>query len=861
MIFPRERRALALDLLLGVLTGILGYGLNRLPLAIGWGVEFHVGAFLPFLLLPRSVAGATVAGAIAPLHLLLVWNHPFAWAVTALEIPAVALLRRRVGTDLVTADAAYWAVIGLPAAIAGYHLLSGLQAVPAVLAGLQQGLGSFFSVSLACVAGMLVQLGHPRPGDTPAIPLRAAISAIVSVVAISTGIMILGVDARLYWRTLVEERAAGIVHIRDRADTILQRLRDDAQMMTQAMVAAAPADGPVSGVASEATRLLAGITLRDEQGNPIWSWTAPASGAAAPTISISIPVDRAGQRATAIATIAPRAIAERLDRPGMSGSALILRDSSGTAHADPSGLATRLGDLDAHCLQPTTDRSAGPEAPDLRPLVAPVLSWSAPLFCASGPATAFPGLSLTAATAVTEIVERHHRAVLDTMLLVVGICGLGVLAAGVLSAATARRIEVMREALAAGPGFRFAPRTQSGIAEIRLLEADIVRLSEALEREAAEATLMRRRMETIAAHTPIVIYILDLSGDEPAPSFVTRSIEPILGHPPDSALTPAWWAANLHPEDAPRVRSGLEQLASHGSFNGEFRLRAPDGAYRWVYQELRVIDGPDGRPREAVGVMIDITPRKHSETRLIETANLVALGEMSAAVAHELTQPLHVIGLAAENLLDQVATTAVVSERAVIKLRDIVEQTHRAAGIVHRMRQLGRKEAEPPTPIRVGDALEAVLRPLEPELRAFGILLTVAGDGLGCRVVGQPGLLEQVATNLVINARDAIYQRHAEDRPSAEGGDRIEVLASERPAERRVSIRVRDTGTGLDPAILRRAFEPFFTTKEVGKGLGLGLAICHGTVRDLGGHIEARNWQHGAEFEVLLPLFADGGRA
>src|SRR5690606_21188871 len=129
--------------------------------------------------------------------------------------------------------------------------------------------------------------------------------------------------------------------------------------------------------------------------------------------------------------------------------------------------------------------------------------------------------------------------------------------------------------LSAGPGFHFAPRTESGIAEIRLLERDIGRLSQALEREATEASLMRRRMETVAAHTPIVVYILDLSTADAAPSFVTRSIEGILGHQPTGALTPEWWTFYLHPEDAPRVRTELGRIAETGGFTGELRLRDP----------------------------------------------------------------------------------------------------------------------------------------------------------------------------------------------------------------------------------------------------------------------------------------------
>ncbi|WP_374441027.1 ATP-binding protein [Stella sp.] len=845
------------DLLLGAVVGIGGFAINRVPLSVGWGVEFHLGALLPFLLLPRSLPGAALAGALAPAHLLLVWNHPVAWAVTACEIPLVALVRRWTRADLISADAVYWAVLGLPAAFLAYHFLSEFDAVPAMLAALQQGLGSFFSVSLASVAAMLLQLGRSRPGRLPPIPLRTAIAGIVSVVTIATGIVILAVDARLYWRTLVDERVSGIVRVRERADAMLERLHREAQATVQALVAASRDGGPSPKLAADAGQVLRTVEVQDHAGRPVWTWAADGAAPGAGIATVTVPLEGNQRRDTAVATIGLQAMASRLAGPGTRGAAVVVRDAGGTVRVDPAGITERIDDLDGHCLEVGQDGQPAAELPDLRPMVASILSWTSPLFCSSAPVAAFPGLVLTATMGVSEIVERHHRAVLDTMLLVVGICGLGVTAAGFLSTATVRRIEMVREALATGSDFRFEPRTESGIAEIRLLESDIGRLSRTLAREAAEAALMRRRMETIAAHTPIVVYILDLSKDDAAPPFVTRSIEPVLGHPPAGALTPAWWTANLHPEDAPRVMAELGRLTETGGFAAEFRLRGPDGAYRWVYHDLRLIEGAPGHPREAVGIMIDVTQRKHSETRLIETANLVALGEMSAAVAHELTQPLHVIGLAAENLLDQVATTAVVSERAVIKLRDMVEQAHRAAGIVHRMRQLGRKEAGAPTPIRVGDALEAALRPLHVELKALGITLVLEGDGLDSRILGQPGLLEQVAINLVLNARDAIYQRHADSDAMAEVEDRIAVLVTRRAVERRVSIRVRDTGTGLDPAVLRRAFEPFFTTKEVGKGLGLGLAICHGTVRDLGGHIEARNWQHGAEFEVLLPVLDD----
>ncbi|MCC7273366.1 MAG: PAS domain-containing protein, partial [Alphaproteobacteria bacterium] len=589
---------LAVDLALGLLAGIAGYAINRMPLSLGAGVEFYIGSFLAFMLLPRSVPAATLGGMIAAGHLLLVWSNPYAWVLTALEIPAVAALGRWRGIDPVSADAIYWAVVGTPCGYVAYHLLSDFRTVPAALAILQQALGGFFSVSLACVAGLILQAGPRGATDGAPIPLRATVIAVVSVAAISTGILILAIDARLYWRTLVEDRAEEITRIRDLALAELTRLREEAGLLVVALAAAAPDAAPKAELAQEAGRLLAGIDARDAGGTLAWRWR-PDDGPATiePRATLAIPVERGGRSLTATAALRTGAIDERLQRLSAKGTSVVLRDADGQAYADPTGLARRLPQLDWHCLHLRPDGSPGPDTPDLRPMVAPILVWAAPLFCAEAAVPAFPGLRLMSAMAVADVTRRHHRALLDTMLLVAAICGLGVASAALLARAVARRIENIREALAAGPGFRFVPRPggASAIAEIRLLEQDIGRLSEALDREAAEASLMRRRLETIAEHTPIIVYILDLADGGATPSFVTHSVERILGYPRVEALTWEWWARNLHPEDAPSIRAELRQVAETGGFSAEFRLRGKDGAYRWLYDEIRVIDDPDGR--------------------------------------------------------------------------------------------------------------------------------------------------------------------------------------------------------------------------------------------------------------------------
>lgn len=113
-------------------------------------------------------------------------------------------------------------------------------------------------------------------------------------------------------------------------------------------------------------------------------------------------------------------------------------------------------------------------------------------------------------------------------------------------------------------------------------------------------------------------------------------------------------------------------------------------------------------------------------------------------------------------------------------------------------------------------------------------------------VQGQELLLEQVLTNLLLNARDALLAR-------PEGADRRILISARRTASGMVRLQVVDTGSGIAPQVMARLFEPFVTTKATDRGVGLGLSICHGLVNGMGGTIEAHNDAEGAVFTITLP--------
>ena len=217
---------------------------------------------------------------------------------------------------------------------------------------------------------------------------------------------------------------------------------------------------------------------------------------------------------------------------------------------------------------------------------------------------------------------------------------------------------------------------------------------------------------------------------------------------------------------------------------------------------------------------------------------------MMAGMAHELNQPLTAISMTAEN-----AMFALEGPRGTVrlaeKLQSIVDQVMRAAEIVRNARRFGRADTGrvEPTPVKaaVGGALSLVQnRLLEDSVSVRRSFAEGLPDALVSRVQ-----LEQVLTNLLLNACDAYAER-------PEQAEReIEIVAGGNSAE--VSLTIADHAGGIPPAILPRVFEPFFTTKNHTKGTGLGLSISYGIITGAGGSLTAANRDGGAVFELRLP--------
>ncbi len=231
-----------------------------------------------------------------------------------------------------------------------------------------------------------------------------------------------------------------------------------------------------------------------------------------------------------------------------------------------------------------------------------------------------------------------------------------------------------------------------------------------------------------------------------------------------------------------------------------------------------------------------------AEQTLAQSSKLAVLGEMSAAVSHELNQPLAAMKtyLAGAKLLLQRKRP----DEALSSFQRIDDLIERMGAITRQLKSYARKGGDAFEPMDVRESVSTALSMMEPQLKSREVRITRNIPREPVMVMGDRLRLEQVLINLLRNALDATK---TVDLPQ------VDIIVSRGDY---VLITVRDNGNGVDD--LDNLFEPFYTTKAPGGGVGLGLAISSGIVTDLGGRLTARNGQDGgAVFEVELPVLDD----
>lgn len=237
---------------------------------------------------------------------------------------------------------------------------------------------------------------------------------------------------------------------------------------------------------------------------------------------------------------------------------------------------------------------------------------------------------------------------------------------------------------------------------------------------------------------------------------------------------------------------------------------------------------------------------RDDQDRMVHTAKLSALGQLSTSIAHELRQPLNTISIAAQNVAMLVERQAVTPELLTQKVERILQQVDRACRVMERMRRFGRKSSGDYRPLPLLEVVRSArsLMQAVAEQARVDVDIEIAGDLM---ILADELELEQVLVNLLQNACDAIADQ------AGKGLRRIWIRGGPDPADPElVRLEVEDSGPGFAANVLGHALDAFFTTKAEGKGTGLGLSISHAILREHGGRLQVGNAAGGGG---LITLF------
>ena len=357
------------------------------------------------------------------------------------------------------------------------------------------------------------------------------------------------------------------------------------------------------------------------------------------------------------------------------------------------------------------------------------------------------------------------------------------------------------------------------------------------------------RFRQLAESIQQVFWMTDARG---AVLYVSPAFETIFGRSCDSLIaSPGVWMDAVHPDDRERVEQAAYARSRRDEFDEVYRIIRPDGAVRWIRDRAFHLYNDAGELHRLVGTAADITEQRQLEEQLQQAQKMEIVGRLAGGVAHDFNNLLTVINgmadLALAGLADDDPT-----RRDITQIRLAGD---RAAALTGRLLAVSRRQILKPEIVDLS-AIAAGLQDMIERLVGEDVTLALELAPDLASVRADPGQIEQVVLNLVVNAVDAM----------PDGGVlTIEtrtvhvdaVYAAEHPGTRpgpHAMLAVRDTGVGMDESIRRRIFEPFFTTKALGKGTGLGLSMVYGIVKQSGGSIWFQSEPgHGSRFTIYLP--------
>ena len=370
-------------------------------------------------------------------------------------------------------------------------------------------------------------------------------------------------------------------------------------------------------------------------------------------------------------------------------------------------------------------------------------------------------------------------------------------------------------------------------------------LAEEVDRRTAESEMQQRFTEAIIDTLPLSLYAIDREYRIVAWNRNRELGE--LGLPRGEAL-----GRNIFDVLTKQSRELLEREFGKVFATGEIHRVEQESVTEsgetnhWLISKIPMRADENDEVSHVITVGENITVRVKAYRAVARAEKLAAVGRLAAGVVHEINNPLATIAACAESLEKRIKEGAFSDSPDAEDLREylglIRDEAFRCKTITNGLLDFSRLRAGQRVPVDVTEVIKAAGRLVTLQERGDNIQIVVeAAAGLP-RVSGDVGQLQQAVVALATNAIDAM----------PEGGTlTLTAICS----NSRVLVQVRDTGIGIAPENMTKIFDPFFTTKDVGRGTGLGLAVCYGILSDHGGRLDVRSTVGaGTTFTITLPV-------
>lgn len=362
----------------------------------------------------------------------------------------------------------------------------------------------------------------------------------------------------------------------------------------------------------------------------------------------------------------------------------------------------------------------------------------------------------------------------------------------------------------------------------------------------------QRRLSTLLSNMLGMAYRCRYEERRPM-EFVSNACFFLTGIPADRWNDTISYSDLIHPDDRDSVWNDIQTaVREYRPFQSTYRIHTPNTPIKWVWEQGQGIYRDDRYPIALEGYITDISERKRLEETVLETQKMKAITRLAEGIAHDFNNFFMIIRFYTDAILKALPVDSAIRDDAIT----IQEVGQRASSLSKNLLAFSQNQTVDPTRFDIHSFV----------LKFEKILASLLGESIRLEIVvseesgliqANPGQIEQIMMNLVLNAREAIRDRGIIQIQTRNIDNLYQTEQSNRLPARGVEITVKDSGCGIDEESKQLIFEPFYTTKDAGNESGLGLSIVYGIVQQLGGTIDVQSEVgKGSEFIIRLPQIA-----